>query len=232
MSGSAFDQRPKTQYFNVMQGIDNLTWMKGPHMLKFGAEIRYWEPLFTDSSNYQGLWSFSGMNTQNPARTAGTGDAFADWMLGYPVSSARAHIPRDWFGGDATYWHFFAQDDYKVNNRLTLNLGLRYEYSPWMRGYKNQLGTFDGNLAKPIIVASNTNQIDLTFSIRCADNLRAVREPDSDQQPGRTCRSPSPIRIRTSGRRVLGLRGDPLASARCCAAAMEFSMKWKTRTAE
>jgi len=161
MAGSSFDQRPKTQSFKVIEGIDNLTWIKGRHILKFGAEIRYWQPLFTDSSNYQGAWSFSGINTQNPARTAGTGDAFADWMLGFPVSSARAY-PADWFGGDATYWHFFVQDDFKVNNRLTLNLGLRYEYSPWMRGYKNQLGTFDGTLAKPIIVASSTNQIDLT----------------------------------------------------------------------
>ena len=161
MAGSSFDQRPKTQTFKVIEGIDNLTWVKGRHIFKFGAEIRYWQPLFTDSSNYQGAWSFSGINTQNPARTAGTGDAFADWMLGFPVSSARAY-PGDWFGGDATYWHFFAQDDFKVNSRLTLNIGLRYEYSPWMRGYKDQLGTFNGNLAKPIIVASNSNQIDLT----------------------------------------------------------------------
>lgn len=138
LSGSAFDQRPKTQYFTVMQGIDNLTWVKGPHVLKFGTEIRYWEPLFTDSSNYQGLWSFTGVMTQNPAHTAGTGDAFADWMLGYPFSSARAY-PGNWFGGYATYWHFFVQDDYKVTNRLTLNLGLRYEYSPWMQGYKTSL---------------------------------------------------------------------------------------------
>ena len=161
LSGSAFDQRPKTQYFTVFQGIDNLTWVKGPHVLKFGTEIRYWEPLFTDSSNYQGLWSFTGVMTQNPAQPAGTGDAFADWMLGYPFSSSRAY-PANWFGGYATYWHFFVQDDIKVTGRLTLNLGLRYEYSPWMRGYKNQLGTFDGNATKPIIDASNTDQLDLS----------------------------------------------------------------------
>jgi hypothetical protein len=161
VAGSAFDQRPKTQTFKVVQGIDNLTWVKARHILKFGTEIRYWDPLFTDSSNYQGSWSFNGSMTQNPAHTAGTGDAFADWMLGYPFSSARAY-PGNTFGGNATYWHFFAQDDYKLNDRLTLNLGLRYEYSPWMQGYKGQLGTFDPTSAKPIIVASNTNQIDLS----------------------------------------------------------------------
>lgn len=161
LTGSAFDQRPKTQSFTVVQGIDNLTWVKGRHVFKFGTEIRYWEPIFTDSSTYQGSWSFTGVNTQNPAHTTGTGDAFADWMLGYPFSSGRGYPAAD-FGGYATYWHFFAQDDFKVTDRLTLNLGLRYEYSPWMRGYKNQLGTFDGTSPRPIIDASSTNQLDLS----------------------------------------------------------------------
>jgi hypothetical protein len=160
LAGSAFDQRPKTQSFTVYQGLENVTWINGRHVTKFGAEIRYWEPLFTDSSNYQGLWSFTGVMTQNPARTSGSGDAFADWMLGYPFSSARAY-PANLFGGNATYWHFFAHDDLKLTSRLTLNLGLRYEYSPWMKGYRNQLGTFDGNSSRPIIDASDTDQLDL-----------------------------------------------------------------------
>lgn len=161
MAGSAFDQRPKTQNFTVYQAFDNLTWVRGRHIFKFGGEFRRWQPLFTDSAQYQGSWSFTGINTQNPARTAGTGDAFADWALGYPFSSARAY-PADTFGGQANYMHAFVQDDFKVSSRLTLNLGLRYEYSPWMSGYKNQLGTFDGTKAQPIIVASNTNQVDLS----------------------------------------------------------------------
>lgn len=161
MAGSAFDQRPKTQYFTVYQAIDNITWIRGRHIFKFGGEYRRWNPLFTDSSNYQGSWSFTGINTQNPARTAGTGDAFADWALGYPFSSARAYSA-DTFGGQANYMHVFVQDDFKLNSRLTLNLGLRYEYSPWMSGHKNQLGTFDGTRAQPIIVASPNNQVDLS----------------------------------------------------------------------
>ncbi|HZT37815.1 MAG TPA: carboxypeptidase regulatory-like domain-containing protein [Bryobacteraceae bacterium] len=160
MNGSAFDQRPKTQYFQVFEYADNLTWIKGRHILKFGGQIRRWKPLFTDSQQYQGTWTFSGINTQNPARTSGTGDAFADWMLGYPASAGRAY-PGNWFGGYATFWHFFAQDDIKVTSRLTLNIGLRYEYSPWLKGYRGQLGTFDGTSAKPIIIASDTDQIDL-----------------------------------------------------------------------
>jgi hypothetical protein len=48
-----------------------------------------------------------------------------------------------------------------VNNRLSLNLGLRYEYSPWLKGYCGQVGTFDPTSPRPIIVAGAGDQIDL-----------------------------------------------------------------------
>lgn len=151
LSGSTFDQRPKTQDLKVTEFNDSVTWIKGPHILKFGTQFRHWVPLFTDSGVYEGQWTFNGSITQNSARPAGTGDAFADFMLGTPFSVGR-NFPADWFGGYANYWHFYAQDDYKVNSRLTLNLGLRYEYSPWLNGYKGQVGTFLPKSAKPIAV--------------------------------------------------------------------------------
>ncbi len=159
MQGSAFDQRPKTQDLKVYQFTDSVTWVKGRSIWKFGANIRHWVPLFTDSQQYQGNWNFSGIHTQNPTHTSGTGDSFADFLLGFPASGSRAY-PGNWFGGYATYWHFYAQNDLKVNNRLTLNLGLRYEYSPWLQGYRGQIGTFDGKAAKPIIIGSGTANID------------------------------------------------------------------------
>jgi outer membrane receptor protein involved in Fe transport len=152
MNGSAFDQRPKTQDLKVYEFTDNITWIKGASVYKFGTKIRHWVPLFTDSKQFQGQWSFNG---------ALSGDAFSDFMLGYPRSVVRAY-PADTFGGDATYWHFYFQDDVKVNNRLSLNLGLRYEYTPWLKGYKNQIGAFDPTSAKPLIVASKNDQIDLS----------------------------------------------------------------------
>jgi len=152
MNGSAFDQRPKTQDLKVYEWTDNLTWTKGRNIYKFGTKIRRWVPLFTDSKQYQGQWTFNGSIS---------GEAFADFMLGYPRQVTRA-FPADTFGGEGNYYHFYFQDDIKVNNRLTLNLGLRYEYSPWLKGYRGQLGAFDPKLAKPVIIAGSGDQIDLS----------------------------------------------------------------------
>ena len=157
LAGSTFDQRPKTQDLKVWEYTDNLTWVRGKHIFKFGGQIRRWLPLFTDSGVYEGQWTFNGSITQNPAKPAGTGDAIADFMLGIPFSVGR-NFPADWFGGYATYWHFYGQDDIKISGRLTLNVGLRYEYSPWLSGYKGQVGTFLPNSPKPIAVqAVNLN---------------------------------------------------------------------------
>jgi hypothetical protein len=160
VQGSAFDQRPKTQDRMAYEFSDNLTWIKGKHVLKFGGKIRYHRWLGTDSRQYVGGWNFNGQNTENPASTSGTGDSYADFLLGFPSSVARAY-PGDTFGGYGTYWHAFVQDDWKLSNRLTLNLGVRYEYSPFYKGWRGQVGTFDGKLARPIISASETDQLDL-----------------------------------------------------------------------
>ena len=165
MNGSAFDQRPKTQDLKVWEITDNLTWVKGRHIVKFGGKFRRWVPLFTDSKQYAGQWNFDGSMTQNAARTAGTGDAFADFLLGYPRSVTRA-FPADVFGGQANYWHGYVQDDFKVSNNLTLNVGLRYEYSPWLSGYRGQVGTFIPGAAQPIIVGGDgdTPDVDAQFA--------------------------------------------------------------------
>jgi hypothetical protein len=160
LAGSTFDQRPKTQDRYTREFIDNVSWTRGRHFVKFGGKLRYYSWLGTDSKNYMGQWAFNGQNTENPASPTRTGDAIADWVLGLPQNGGRGY-PSDVFGGDYTAWHLFFQDDIKVSNRLTLNLGLRYEHTPWATAYRGQTGTFDGTLAKPIIVASRTDQIDL-----------------------------------------------------------------------
>jgi hypothetical protein len=160
INGSSFDQRPKTQDRYTLEFTDNVTWMHGRHVVKFGTKIRHYQWLGTDSKNYMGNWTFNGQNTQNPASPTRTGDAFADWELGLPSSAGRG-FPSDTFGGTYTAWHFYVQDDIRLSSRLTLNIGLRYEYTPWATAYRGQTGTFDGTQTRPIIVAGKTSQVDL-----------------------------------------------------------------------
>ena len=67
INGSSFDQRPKTQDRYTLEFTDNLTWIKGRHVVKFGGKMRHYQWLGTDSKNYMGNWTFNGQNTENPA---------------------------------------------------------------------------------------------------------------------------------------------------------------------
>ena len=152
LQGSAFDQRPKSQDRKAVEGSENFTFLLGKQSLKFGLLIRYYQWLGFDSQTYAGQFNFNGNET---------GDAYADFLLGYPSSIARAY-PANNFGGQQTYKQFYGQDDVRISDRLTLNLGLRYEYSPWLAGYRGQIGTFDPTQAKPIIVSGSGPVPDLT----------------------------------------------------------------------
>jgi hypothetical protein len=152
LQGSAFDQRPKSQDRKAIEGTENFTILKGKQSIKFGMLFRHYQWIGYDSQTYAGQFAFNG----NEA-----GDAYADFLLGYPSSVSRAY-PANNFGGQALYKQFFAQDDVRISDKLTINVGLRYEYSPWLGGYKGQIGTFDPTQAKPIIVSGSGTVPDLT----------------------------------------------------------------------
>jgi len=158
IQGSGFDQRPKSQDRKAFEGTDNFTILTGRQAIKFGVLFRYYQWLGYDSGNFGGGFTFNGNATGS---NTASGDAYADFLLGYPSSVARSY-PANNFGGQGLYKQFFVQDDFRVNSRLTLNMGLRYEYSPWLDGYKGQIGTFDPTQAKPIIVSGTGTVPDLT----------------------------------------------------------------------
>lgn len=160
LTGQFGDGRPKGQNRNLYEWADNLTWERGRHLFKFGTMIEHNRTLLFDARTSDGSFSYTGVMTQNPASSSGTGDAFADWLLGYPASASRGNYPNFW-GGYATYWHFYGQDDWRATDRLTLNLGLRYEYSPWLTPYLGQGAGFDPTQSRPIIVSSNTDSVNL-----------------------------------------------------------------------
>jgi len=109
---------------DVTQVVDSVSHLVGNHALKFGLDFR-WERLdVIQPPNPTGTFQFSQLFTDQPG-TKGTGDPLASFLLGQvqtfsidlqgKVLRPRAHIQE-----------YFAQDDWKVTRRLTLNAGLRW----------------------------------------------------------------------------------------------------------
>jgi hypothetical protein len=113
-----------------------LTWVKGSHSLKFGGEQRQFFNNFWQPSNPTGLFSFDQNATnQQPFDGAVTeGDSFASLMLGYGSNGFLQELPP--IADKSKETGFYVQDDWRVNSKLTLNLGLRYEWStPYSERY-------------------------------------------------------------------------------------------------
>src|SRR5579883_1068619 len=134
--------------YSIVDNIASLTWVKGNHTFKFGGNGEF-QGSYTISQQYQqGMFSFSSAQTAMPYLVNNTGNSsnanigpnhiglpYASFLLG-AVDTAQVNPPsRVRFGKQQ--WGFYAQDSWKVTRRLTLDLGLRYDYSTW---YKEQYG--------------------------------------------------------------------------------------------
>lgn len=106
---------------------DVLFWVVKKHSLRFGGEFR--RAQYNDVSPTQptSTYGFATLETANPQSTGGTGDGFASFLLGQ-VETASLTDPLP-LHTRKNYSGMFIQDDWKVLPNLTLNLGLRYEWS-------------------------------------------------------------------------------------------------------
>ena len=87
-SGNAGDGRPKWQNRGEYEVTDNVTWIKGPHILKFGGRVYRRNILFTDARTHNGSLRLHRRHDAEPRiARPGTGDAFADFLLGYPANA-------------------------------------------------------------------------------------------------------------------------------------------------
>ena len=115
------------------QILDNLTWIKGSHTMKFGGDYRY---LTYHGQNvydeYEvGEYLFSGAVTGTlGAKNAYIGNPFGAFLLGIPDKTYLDTITKDPIDGWDPAYAFYWQDDWKATRRLTINFGLRYELHP------------------------------------------------------------------------------------------------------
>jgi hypothetical protein len=113
---------PNLNVENTFQASDNLTWTKGSHSFKMGGDVRRrrFDIIFGGGQTIFG--SIFSSSSNDP----GSGSPLADFLLGYPAQLTGTELP-DWARLRDVYGGAYFQDDWKVNPRLTLNLGLRYE---------------------------------------------------------------------------------------------------------
>jgi outer membrane receptor protein involved in Fe transport len=109
------------------------------HNVTTGAEYRRLRMNFQDFSNAPGTYSFSGAFTAVTPNAAGggTGSDMADLLLGYPATGEVDLTTQ--LNTYLDYYAVFVQDDWRVNKRLTLNLGIRYEAETGLKENNNQL---------------------------------------------------------------------------------------------
>ena len=124
--------------------LDNVTWIKGTHTLKFGADYRRLHAYGTSAffNILEGGYTFNG-SVLSGLLGPGAAVPFASFLLGYPDNSQIATTVAANVNATAQHYATFAQDDWKLTRNLTLNYGLRWEYHPMFRDQYNNLANFD-----------------------------------------------------------------------------------------
>lgn len=125
---------------------DMVTKVARNHTLKIGFNLRMMQGGNKQGSGLSGVYRFSGL-TQNPQSTAGTGSDMAGFLLGTVSSVYVDSILGNMFEGNS--YSFFLQDDWKATRRLTLNLGLRYDYQPKATERHDGIINFDASGTDP-----------------------------------------------------------------------------------
>ncbi len=135
--------------------VDNLLWVKGKHALTFGVQFQWLEE---NASSYDGPTSSLTLNW-NPNETAGvsgtsytgsTGYSYASFLLGAVSSTGITLQPFSVLGGRYRPIAPYVADDYKITPKLTLNLGLRWDYIPTYNEVENRFSFLNPNIANPV----------------------------------------------------------------------------------
>jgi hypothetical protein len=140
--------KPRNILSRVVQFGNNVTYVRSKHTFKAGIDVQYVE--YADqitffSGEEFGRYQFSGVYT---------GSAFADFLLGLPQFTGYSINTPD-ANPYATHFAGYVQDDWKLSERLTIGLGLRYDLRGPMEDRSNQMATFDRNFPGGRVIVAN-----------------------------------------------------------------------------
>jgi hypothetical protein len=132
---------------NSFQVIDSFSVIRGTHSFKFGGDFRLMETNGIDIYQSNGLFQFNALETGLPG-SPNTGNAVASFLLGTVDRGTLrdfAYYPRNRY----KYYALYAQDDWKVTRKLTVNYGLRYDIFIPRYEKNNNLSSFDPTIPNP-----------------------------------------------------------------------------------
>ncbi len=141
---------PSHEIQNTYSLLDNLSWTRGKHSLKFGTEIRTEEFTIFQPAAPRGSLNFGSIFTDNPAAIGSGGSGFASFLIGLSNGGTINNMHN--IDYHRPVYAFYVQDDWKLTPKLTLNIGVRYELFTTIKERHNQLATFDlatGSLIVP-----------------------------------------------------------------------------------
>ncbi len=132
---------------------DVLTMVIGKHILHFGGEFLIyqnnstaWGNVNAGQMNYTGQYTSAGF--ANGLDNSSSGWDYADFLLGQTQQWTAKVTPE--YGGRMKLPQLFIQDDYKVNQKLTVNLGLRYQIQTGWHEVKGNMASFDPTVPNPV----------------------------------------------------------------------------------
>ena len=133
---------------------DTLSIVRGQHAIKVGGQMRFSQFNLFQVGQPRGRFSFSGEFTaDDPSSGDGSGNGLADMLLGDPSTSVISTLT--YLGNRQKTYGGFIQDDYKVTRSLTLNLGLRYDYTTPITEAHNRQSNFDFATGQIVVAGRN-----------------------------------------------------------------------------
>jgi hypothetical protein len=135
---------PWTNKADDYQLRDDVSWTRGAHQFKFGFSWALYKKVQTYFANTQGNFQFNG---------AFSGNDFADFLLGYGSQYEEDAVQSAGHWNNVS-WASYAQDNWRVNHRLTLNLGLRWDGAPHTYEANQQSANFYPSLYNPANAAT------------------------------------------------------------------------------
>ena len=146
-----FQQAGTTSLFQdvrerIHQVVNNVTWNKRKHVVKAGIDLRW-----NSGKNFPGGTSFPVLQFGQFSFTgAFSSFDYSDFLLGLPQTASRANAA-PLINAISTDMGLFVQDDWKITPKLTLNLGVRYEYNPPYHEQDDNIYNFDTVTGRVIV---------------------------------------------------------------------------------